>query len=103
MRCVIEHPDDDAASGHHWYEERITLWRARSIDEAIRRAQAEASTYAAELGNRDLGLAQAFRLADSAVAGAEVFSLVRGSHLEPGEYLDRFFDTGTEAQQVDPS
>ena len=102
VRCVIEHPDEDAASGHHWYEERITLWRAGSIDEAIDLAQAEASTYAAEFGNRDLGMAQAFHLADSTAAGSEVFSLIRGSRLGPTEYLDAFFATGTEVEQVDP-
>lgn len=32
----------------------------------------------------------------SAVQGAEVFSLIRESDLDPSEYLDRFFDTGCE-------
>jgi hypothetical protein len=30
--------------------------------------------------------------------GAEIFSLLRDSELEPDEYLDAFFDTGTERE-----
>jgi hypothetical protein len=29
-----------------------------------------------------------------------VFSLMRSSTLEPGEYVDAFFDTGTERQET---
>jgi len=32
------------------------------------------------------------------MTGAEVFSLLRESDLEPDAYLDAFFDTGTERQ-----
>jgi hypothetical protein len=34
------------------------------------------------------------------VDGAEVFSLMRDSQLAPAEYLDAFFDTGSERQQT---
>jgi hypothetical protein len=83
------------------YEERITLWRAASLDDAIERAEAEARTYAAELlpdPDAYVGLAQAYALADPPGDGAEVFSLIRDSPLEPEAYLDRFFDTGDERQ-----
>ena len=39
------------------------------------------------------------RLADETIGhGAELFSLLRESDLEPKEYLDAFFDTGDERQ-----
>ncbi|MCU1601431.1 MAG: hypothetical protein JWO22_2140, partial [Frankiales bacterium] len=47
-----------------------------------------------------LELAQAFELFDDPGHGAEVFSLMRTSRLEPDAYLDTFFDTGTERQQT---
>ncbi|MFC5647182.1 hypothetical protein [Kitasatospora cinereorecta] len=78
---------------------RGTLWQAPSADEAIALAEAEARTYAADNGVGYLGLAQSYRLDSPPGAGAEVFSLLRGSPLEPNAYLDAFFDTGTEYQQ----
>ncbi|GIE38008.1 hypothetical protein Alo02nite_09060 [Actinoplanes lobatus] len=45
-----------------------------------------------------LGLAQVYSLSDEPGHGAEIFSLLRGSTLEPGAYLDAFFDTGHERQ-----
>jgi hypothetical protein len=36
----------------------------------------------------------------AAAEGCEIFSLVRQSDLEPGPYLDTFFDTGREQQQM---
>jgi hypothetical protein len=32
--------------------------------------------------------------------GAEIFSLMRDSDLAPEDYLDSFFDTGTEGQRT---
>ena len=43
-------------------------------------------------------LAQCYRLADDVADGAEIFSLMRDSELEPQQYLDTFFDVGTELQ-----
>jgi hypothetical protein len=83
------------------YEERITLWQAASLDDALARAEAEAVEYAAFMGSEHLaGLAQAYPLADAPPRdGAEVFSLIRDSALPPKPYLDRFFTTGRERQQ----
>jgi hypothetical protein len=36
----------------------------------------------------------------AAAEGCEIFSLVRQSDLDPGGYLDTFFDTGREQQHV---
>jgi hypothetical protein len=57
------------------YEERITLWRAESFDQAIERAEAEAREYAASIIDAPdayLSLAQAYRLSDVPADGAEV-------------------------------
>ena len=84
------------------YEERITLWRAGSFDEAIELAEAEANAYAQDLEDYPLTyveFAQAYKLSDVPGHGAEVFSLPRDSDLEAQEYLSTFFDTGREHQQ----
>jgi hypothetical protein len=81
------------------FEERITLWRAGSAEDAISRAEDEVAEYTEAVGGRPLDLLQSYQLADEPADGAEVFSLIRRSDLEPGAYLDSFFDTGQEIQQ----
>jgi hypothetical protein len=82
------------------YEERITMWRAESREGAIAQAESEAAHYAELLpANRYLGLAQLYEMVDPPAHGAEMFSLIRESDLPDGEYLDAFFDTGTERQR----
>jgi hypothetical protein len=91
------------ADGLNEYEERVTLWNARSFEEAIERAESEAREYAATIEVEYLGLAQAFALDDDIDTpgdGREAFSLIRADPAEPAEYLDRFFDTGREIQQT---
>jgi hypothetical protein len=105
VRCVIRTAENrpwgptDLTPGVSAYEERITLWRASSPEEAIARAEAEAKDHAETLGDTYVGLAQLYHLFDSPGDGAEVFSLIRDSPLDPDEYLDRFFDTGHERQR----
>lgn len=100
VRCVFlnERRED------RLYEERITLWRAGSMDEAIAKAEAEAQEYAVSIPDWDptpyIKLAQGYHLFDEPGEGAEVFSLMRESKLAPDDYLDQFFDTGTERTQV---
>jgi hypothetical protein len=79
-------------------EERVTVWRADHIDDAIGLVEVEALEYAAAIDSEYLGLAQCYTMADDMVAGAEVFSLVRVSQLSASDYLDTFFDTGRERQ-----
>ncbi len=103
VRCIFRsawtHTGDDVVPDEQLYEERITLWQATSVEEAIALAEAEAEDYA---GDEDeyLEIAQAYLLYDAPTQGAEVFSLMRSSQLEPDEYLDAFFDTGSERQQA---
>jgi hypothetical protein len=101
VRCVIAVKWPPEAAGKT-YEERITLWQAETVEEAIERAEAEArecATAIEEAPSTYLGLAQSFRLFDSPADGAEVFSLMRMSDLQPSAYLEQYFDSGTERQQ----
>jgi hypothetical protein len=83
------------------FEERITLWRARSLDHAIELAEQEAGEYAAEHGFEYLQLSQAYEITEGSEIGhgTEVFSLLRDSDLAPDDYLDSFFSTGREHTQ----
>jgi hypothetical protein len=95
VRSVLRHSHDQRL-----YEERITLWQAPSFDDAVSRAESESSEYGAMVGSESLGLSQAFEIAEDQVReGTEVFSLIRESELSPSDYLDTFFDTGTERQR----
>ncbi len=98
VRCVFAFKADHGTN----YEERVTLWRASSLEEAIAHAEQEADEYADELDARYVGLAQAFHLSveDRPLDdGDEVFSLIRESELAPDDYISRFFDTGKERQR----
>ncbi|MEU8515692.1 hypothetical protein AB0C76_29555 [Kitasatospora sp. NPDC048722] len=81
------------------YEERITLWRAGSFDEAMALGEREAAAYAEDGGFELLPLTQVFVLdADGGPAhGSEVFSLLHRTDLAPETYLDQFDrDGGTD-------
>ena len=101
VRCVFA-VSNPPATGGNTYEERITLWRALSAEKAIERAEVEAAQYAAaseDTPDTFLGFSQSYRLFDVPADGAEIFSLMRDSDLDPDAYLSRFFDDGTEHQQ----
>jgi len=84
----------------HTYEERITLWSARDLDESIALAEADAQSYANESECEYLGFCQAYAMfTEVSVSGVEVFSLLRDSPLAPTEYVDTFFATGMERER----
>ena len=99
VRCVFRSAwmDTEHIPDEQLYEERVTLWHATSVEEAIALAEAEAQEFA---GDEYLELAQAYQLFDVPGHGTEIFSLMRTSLMEPDEYLDTFFDTGGERAQV---
>ncbi|WP_026425611.1 hypothetical protein [Actinokineospora inagensis] len=95
VRCVFQWTGADGTP----FEERITLWRARDLADAIGQAETDAREYAENTGVTWLGLAQAYATGDTELGpGAEVFSLLRDSALPAPEYLDRYFATGREHQ-----
>jgi hypothetical protein len=91
VRCIFRHTDLDS------YEERITIWKGDGLKHATELAEIEAREYASTLdGVQYAGLAQAYEMTDPPGHGGEVFSLMRDSDLPGEEYLNAFFDTGTE-------
>src|SRR4051794_6773446 len=101
VRCVFEMPTIAALNqepeGVRLYEERLTVWRAASLDDAIVLAEQEADQYAGD-SDRYLGLAQAYAMDEPPGHGTEVFSLLRNSKLGAEEYMSAFYDTGDEEQ-----
>jgi hypothetical protein len=96
VRSLFHHPEE----GDSGYEERITLWQAVDLGDALARAAAEAAEYAEFAGVTYLSdFAQSYPLADGLPRdGVEVFSLTRSSYLPPQPYVEQFFDTGRERQ-----
>jgi hypothetical protein len=96
VKCVFRTPPADGESQESVYEERVTVWRAVSFDEAIQKAEAEAFEYAGE-ASEYIGYCSAYEMDDGpAIEGWEVYSLMRESPEEPEDYIDRFYDTGCE-------
>jgi hypothetical protein len=99
VRCLFRWQTRPQQRARYLYEERITLWQAESLDHAIELAEQEAEAYADD-GDEFLDFVQAYALAAPVAGhGVEVFSLLRESDLEPKEYIDTFFATGTEHEQ----
>ncbi|GGW84847.1 hypothetical protein GCM10010350_81890 [Streptomyces galilaeus] len=79
------------------YEERVTIWNAGSIDEAIKRAEMEAVEYYSDLDEVEyVRFSEAYAFDGVPEDGAEVFSLMRESKRPPEEYVRRFFATDDE-------
>lgn len=96
VRCIFKWSQRADQKLMHLYEERITLWQAESIDQAIEFAENEAAEYADE-SCEFLGFSQAYAMFESFQAnGIEVFSLLRESDMAPEQYLSSFFDSGFE-------
>ncbi|MFG3098023.1 hypothetical protein [Streptomyces sp. NPDC048202] len=84
------------------YEERVVLFRARSLDEAIELAEQESAEYAGENDFEALGMVQAYRISDrdeEVGAGTEVFSKLHALDLPANEFLDRY-DSGPAHDQI---
>jgi hypothetical protein len=98
VRCIFKWNSRADQTLKNLYEERITLWQADSLEQAIEFAETEAAEYADE-SCEFIGLSQAYAIFELIQAsGIEVFSLLRESDLEPEDYLDSFFDSGLERQ-----
>jgi hypothetical protein len=97
-RCVFRHerPGDQTT-----YEERLILLRAECWEEAIRLAEEEATSYAACSERCTYtGFVDLFHLFEREIGHlTEIFSGMRSSDLSEGEYLNRYFDSGSELTQ----
>ena len=99
-KCVFLHTEIESCPGQV-YEERVILVRAESFDEAISRAEIMAEEYANDVdGCSYTGFVNVFHIYEENVGdGTEVYSLMRKSDLDKDEYLNTFYDTGTERTQ----
>jgi hypothetical protein len=96
VRCIFKWSQRVDQKLKYLYEERITLWQAENIEQAIELAENEASEYSDE-SCEFLGFSQAYAKFElSQENGIEIFSLLRESNMEPKEYLKSFFDSGFE-------
>ena len=98
VRTLIRFANAGHVDGQDAFEERITLWRAESSEEAILMSEGSAAEYVKVIDGQVLDLSQSYQLFDEPGHGAEVFSLVRSSSRTPEKYIDTFFDTGDEHQ-----
>ena len=60
VRCIFKHRNTD--NSNFIYEERVTLWKASSFEEAITLAEIDAKNYASEINCTYTGLSQSFHL-----------------------------------------
>lgn len=86
------------------YEERVVLFRAHSLDEAIALAEQEAAAYAGANDFEALDLVQAYRISDddeeAVGVGTEVFSKLHALDLTADEFLDRYDSGDAHTQTV---
>ncbi len=100
VKCLFHHPTRKSGDEDYLYEERVTLWRAESFEEAHRLAGAEARQYAEEAKCVFVKSTDSFHLFEEKVGpGAEVFSMMRESNLVPAIYEKTFCVTGRDRVQ----
>lgn len=91
IRVVISHPSRVKAGDGNLYEERVTIWRTGSLAKAYELAEEEARVYAEEAGAVFVCCTDSFHLFDEKVGeGSEVWSMMRGSHLDARTYVNTF-------------
>jgi hypothetical protein len=96
-KCIFLHKDISRRQKKPCYEERITLVRARTFKEAIRRGESEAKRYAKSLPQVEyLGFVTVFQLFGSKVGdGTEIYSILRSIRVPKAAFVTRYYDDGT--------
>jgi hypothetical protein len=95
-KCIFRHTNLTADGGASVYEERIVLFRASSEEEALGMAEREAKVYATD-DIEYLGFVELYHLATDRIGDrTELYSQMRTSSLAPRDYLNHFYDTGSE-------
>jgi hypothetical protein len=97
VRCLFSHPTRKQSSEAQLFEERITLWRADSWDQAFTAAEAEAADYAVSANCIFVRALDGFNLFDRTVGeGTEIWSVMRGSNMDADIYILTFCKTATD-------
>jgi len=96
-KCLFLHRDFSKRQKKPCSEERITLVRARSFAEAIRKGESEARRYAKPpLSVEYLGFITVYELFDKVMRdGAEVYSILRSIKVPKARFITRYYDDGT--------
>jgi hypothetical protein len=91
VKCLFHHPGRKAKEEDFLFEERVTLWKANSFEEAHQLAEAEARQYANEAKCVFVASTDSFHLfAEELMNGTEVYSTMRGSNMQPSVYRKTF-------------
>jgi hypothetical protein len=91
VKCLFHHPGRKADDEEYLYEERITLWKANSFEEAHKLAEEEAKQYAADDNCVFIKSTDSFHLFDEEIKeGVEIYSTMRGSNMQPSAYFKTF-------------
>jgi len=98
-KCIFSSTRDDTDC-EFTYEERITLWNASDADAAIQLAEKEAKEYAKKNSVSYSGFCTSYQLPLQPGEGAEIYSIIRNSDLDPEQYLDEHYDTAEERAEV---
>ena len=100
VRSIYRRSSPTDATQRYSYEERVVLFAATSLDDAIAQAELEATDYCCDSDTKSMNYFMAYELVeDKVVSGSEVFSLIRDSDLDADDYIDLHFDTGRERAQ----
>lgn len=98
-KCVFKFDRIKNNDGETAYEERIVILKARTDDEAIELAEEDAKKYAESERGKYLGYINVYKLFESDIEFngiKEVYSLMRHDEDNEEDYLDFFYDTGSE-------
>jgi hypothetical protein len=86
--------ENEGGGGKWSYEERITLWRARSRLSAVTHAAKESRAYSGTVGGHDRNLCHSMRISDDIQRnGCEIFVFGRADKRDIDDYVDRLLRT----------
>jgi hypothetical protein len=100
-KCIFRHNNLTGNKKTTAYEERVVILRAHNFDEAMSLGEEEAKAYANSLdGVEYLNFISVFHLfAKRMRSKTEVYSLMRKNKLSEKQFLDRYYDDGTECAE----
>ena len=97
VKCIFRHDDLSGDRPGTVYEERVVVVRAETFEEALEKAEAEASDYVKGMDAVYLDYADVFHMSEERITeGTEVYSLMRTSDLDDDAFVTRYFDDGTQ-------
>ena len=94
VRCLFSHPTRANDADGNLYEERMTVWKCSSDEEAFVKATEEGKAYAKVADCIFIKATDSFHLFDKHIAeSTEVWSTMRGSHMNPKHYESTYCTT----------